>query len=451
MKGYFIILLVLITACVAKKKTAEFEAQPAWMKQKPIVTGYYVGIGSAKKVGISSEYISNARKDALADLAGEVSVQVSSTSVYHTIENKYGHIESYDQRIETTVDDYLEGFEPVEIYENADSYWVYYSISKAVYFEKKELKKQEALMTALAKYNSGVQEDKSNKPKEALAFYLQGLQAIKPYLKEETSVIANDSKIDIGNQLFSSMDQLLSALSVSAETGDVKVKRGTLFDQSLKFKVLYKNQPAPGIPVEFVYSGGYLKIDRNFTDVNGLAILQPEIIYSRNKQEQISASINLKEIASRAVDDTFIRGLILKKSLLPATVTIQIESPTLSLEIAENCCEGDECARLTQIINQNAISSGFQFMVGELSDFTFRVSYNLVPGSSAGGLVSVDLKAKLNIVDKEKKTIWTKEVNGIRGVGFNAKEARENAFVEFITSLNRNHIKQGLDKIIPSY
>jgi hypothetical protein len=451
MKNYLILLIVLFSSCVAKKQAAEFEAQPAWMKQKPIIPGYYIGIGSAKKVGTSSEYIANARKDALADLAGEVSVQVSSTSVYHTIESRYGHIESYDQRIETSVDDYLEGFEPIEIYENDDSYWVYYSISKAVYVEKKELKKQEALMTALAKYNSGQQEDKSNKPKEALAFYLQGLQAIKPYLKEENSVGFNDTKIDIGNELFSSMDQLLSALSVSIEPREVKVKRGTSFDQSLKFKVLYQNLPVQGIPVEFSYSGGYLKNDRNNTDANGIAILQPEIIYSKNKQEQLTANINLKEIASKAVDDIFIRGLILKKSLLPVTVTINIESPTLSLEIAENCCEGDECSGLIQVFKQNAASSCFQFINSDLTDFTFQLSYNLVPGSSAGGMVSAELKAKLNIADKEKKTIWTKEVNGIRGVGTNAKEARDKAIVELITTLNRNYIKQGLDKIIPSY
>ena len=50
MKGYFIVLMVLLSACAAKKQAAEFEAQPFWMKQKPIIPGYYVGIGSAKKL-----------------------------------------------------------------------------------------------------------------------------------------------------------------------------------------------------------------------------------------------------------------------------------------------------------------------------------------------------------------------------------------------------------------
>jgi hypothetical protein len=451
MKICLIFLVVFLSACAAKKQAAEFEAQPAWMKQKPIIPGYYTGIGSAKKVGTSSEYIANARKDALADLAGEVAVQISSTSVYHSIENKYGQIESYDQRIETNVKDYLEGFEPVEIYENADSYWVYYSISKQVYIEKKESKKQEALMMALAKHNSGNQEDLSGKPKEALAFYLQGLQAIKPYLKEETSVASGDSQIDIGNRLFSSMDQLLSDLIINPEINELKVKRGTSFNQDLRFMVLYKNQVVRGIPVEFSYTGGYLKNDRVMTDLNGYAILQPEIIYSKNKQEQLSACINVKEMASRAVEDTFIRGLVLKKAIQPATVKVNIEPPTLSLEIIENSCEGDECESLLQIFNQSMNTSGLVFIDKGVSDFTFQLSYRLLPGTSAGGLLSTELNGRLKILDKNKNTVWTKEINGIRGVGSDSKEALEKAFSEFIIALSKNYIRQGLDKIIPTY
>jgi hypothetical protein len=447
MRGYIILWVVLLSACVAKKQAAEFEAQPAWMKQKPIIPGYYVGIGSAKKVGTSSEYIANARKDALADLAGEVSTQISSTSVYRTIEDKYGHMETYDQRIETTVDDYLEGFEPVEIYENNESYWVYYSIRKEIYVEKKEMKKQEALMTALAKYNSGLQEENAGKPKESLAFYLQGLQSIKPYLKEETSVIVNENKMDIGNQLFSSMDQLLSDLTIVSEIKEVQVKRGEAFNESLKFRVLYKNQPARGIPVEFSFTGGYLKNDRQSTDGEGFAILQPEVIHSKNKQEQITARINLKEIASKAVEDTFIRGLILKKSIQPARVYVNIESPSISLIIAENCCQGNECSRLTQIFNQNATGAAYIFNPKNPSDFTFHLNYSIAPGNSAGGLVSTDLKGVLYLTDKTNKQLWTKEISGIRGVGSDGMKARQEAFDDFFNSLDRIYIKQGLDKI----
>lgn len=451
MKYILILVAVALTACAAKKKAAEFEAQPAWMKQKPIIPGYYVGIGSSKKVGTSSEYIASARKDALADLAGEISVQINSTSVYHTIENKYGQIESFDQRIETTVDDYLEGFEPVEFYENADSYWVYFRISKATYVEMKESKKREALSIASTKYNAGRQEENSGRPKEALSFYLQGLQSIKPFLKEETSIMSNDSRVDIGNQLFSAMDQLLSVLVITAETPEIKVKRGNPFENGLRFRVQMNDNPVQGIPVEFTYTGGYLKNDRQVSDLNGMVVLQPEIINSRSTQEQVTANINLKDIASKAVDDTFIRGLILKKSLKPAIVNISIESPAISVVIAENSCDGDECSRLIQIFNQNATSLGFVFSSGQHADFTFYLSYSIVPGGSAGGLVSAELNGNLKIMNESQHMVWNKEINKIRGVGSNADEAGEKAFLELLTLLDRNYIRQGLDKIVPGY
>ncbi|MBM3436901.1 MAG: hypothetical protein FJY07_11875, partial [Bacteroidetes bacterium] len=155
MKLYWIFAFMIFASCAAKKQAAEFELQPEWMKQKPIIPGYYIGIGSAKKVGTSAEYTAQARKDALADLAGEVSSTISSTSVLHTIETEYGHSETYDQTIKTTVDDYLEGFEPAEAYETADSYWVYFRVEKETYYAMKAKKKMEAIETALAKYVSG--------------------------------------------------------------------------------------------------------------------------------------------------------------------------------------------------------------------------------------------------------------------------------------------------------
>ncbi len=451
MKHLLFLVVILFSACAAKKQAAEFEAQPAWMKQKPIIAGYYVGIGNSKKVGTSSEYIANARKDALADLAGEVSVQISSSSVYHTIENKYGQIESFDQRIETTVDDYLEGFEPVEFYENADSYWVYFRISKATYVEMKESKKKEALSVALAKYNAGKNEEVSGKPKEALSFYLQGLQSIKPYLKEETTISTNETRIDIGNQLFSAMDQILSVLMITTDSPEIKVKRGNPFDQALRFRVQMKDKPVQGIPVEFSFTGGYLKNDRQTSDANGLVTLQPEVIHSANTQEKIIASINMKEIASKAVDDTFIRGLLLKRTLKPVMVILNIDPVTISVEIAEHCCIGEECSRLMSVFNNNATGSGFVFKSDNKGDFTFHLSYTVVPGSRAGGLVSAGLKGTLKVINESQGTIWNKEITEIRGVGANATEAREKAFMELLTSLNRNYIRQGLDKIVPSY
>ena len=99
MKHFVVFFLILFASCAAKKQAAVYEAQPIWMKQKPVVPEYYIGVGSSKKVGPPAEYKDLAKRDALANLAEEISITVSSTSVMRTIETNRGIIETFDQQI----------------------------------------------------------------------------------------------------------------------------------------------------------------------------------------------------------------------------------------------------------------------------------------------------------------------------------------------------------------
>lgn len=449
MRQYFIIVLsiVLLASCAAKKQAAEFEAQPTWVKQKPIVSGYYIGVASVKKVGTSAQYIAKARQEALTDLAESVSSNVSSTSVLHSIETEYGFSESFDQKIQISTDDYLEGFDPVESYENESSYWVYYKISKSTYQEMKEKRKREAVATALAKYESGLTEQNLNKPKEALSFYLQGLQAIKRYLNEETPTSLNGSNVDIGNELYSSATAILNSLEISSMTNEIKVKRGESFNENLVFSVNYNGKAVQGIPVEFSYTGGYLKKDRQNSDSNGKVYLEPEILHSRNGKEQISAKINLIELSQKAVDDLFIRGLITKRRLKPASVNVIIEAPSVSLKIDESSCSNNYCDQINSLFSKNASEYGFQVKDQNSSDFVFEFFFEFKKGESAGGLVSNYISGEITIKDNLGKTVWVKQTVDIKGVGKNKNEAKTQAFSEFKKALNRNYFKQGLDAI----
>ena len=447
MRRYFVILALFLASCAAKKQAAEFEAQPDWVKQKPIISGYYVGVSSVKKVGTSAQYIAKARQGALTDLAESISSNVSSTSVLHSIETEYGYAESFDQRINVSTDDYLEGFDPVDFYENEGSYWVYYKIAKSTYHEMKEKKKKEAIATALAKYQSGLDEQKVNKPKEALAFYLQGLQAIKRDLNEETPSQLEGNNIDVGNELYSGASEILNSLAIKSVTNEIKVKRGERFSDNLEFLLSYDSKPVQGIPVKFSYTGGYLKKDRQNSDINGFVQLEPEVLYSRNSKEQITASINLKDLAQKAVDDLFIRGLILKRNLKPAIVQVIIEAPSLALIIIDNSCSGDECDIIENIFNQNAKQYGYELKSVKAADFVFELSYSFKRGESAGGLVSTYISGEITVKDKTNNIVWAKQTEDIKGVGSNIIEAKNKAFSEFRTALDRKYFKQGIDNI----
>ncbi len=448
MRKYAIIILaIFLASCAAKKQAAEYEALPNWVKQKPIIPGYYVGVASVKKVGTSAQYIAKARQEALTDLAESVSSNVSATSVLRSIETEYGFSETYNQKIQISTDDYLEGFDPVESYENEGSYWVYYKIDKATYHEMKEKRKQEAIATALAKYQSGKQEQNLNKPKEALAFYLQGLQAIKRYLNEETPTQLNGNNVDIGNELYSATSEILNSLAIESVLNQISVKRGELFTENLEFTITYKNKPVQGIPVEFAYTGGYLKKDRQTSDAKGLVQLEPEVLYSRNGKEQITAGINLKDLAQKAVDDLFIRGLILKRKLKPATVNVTIIAPSIALNIIDSSCSETDCDEINNIFNQNAKQFGYDLTPVKSADFVFELSYSYQKGESAGGLVSSYISGKIEIKNRKGNMVWTKTTEKIKGVGNGLNQAKQEAFNEFKTALNRKYFKQGIDGI----
>ncbi|MDX9694935.1 MAG: LPP20 family lipoprotein [Bacteroidales bacterium] len=447
MQKYLLLIVILLFSCTAKKKTIELETLPDWVKQKPYIAGYYTGVGSVKKIGTSSEYIAKARQTALADMAEEISSNVSATSVLHTIESQYGVSETYDQKIEVTSSDYFEGFEPVAFFETEDSYWVYFKVGQSTYHEMKEKKKQEAVATAIAKYQSGMQEQLANKPKEAFSFYLQGLQAIKAYLNEETPATVNSKSVDIGNELYSAANQILTNLEIKSDLSEVFIKRGNELDKPLIFKVYYKKKAVQGIPVEFSFSGGYLKNDRQSTDADGKVQLGSQTIYSKNSKEQITAAINLKDLTQKAVDDPFIRGLILKRSLKPVTVAINIVAPTLSLIMDKNDCNTNDCERITSTFNQIVNELGYSLSTQSDADYFVSLKFDPQQGESAGAFTSVYIVTEIIVTDKTNKTLWTRKTEDIKGVGRSSAEANEKAFNELVNILNRILFRQAIENI----
>ena len=76
-----ITLLCLISACSPKVHPPDADAlKPSWLKGEPYREGYYTGIGHSLKDG-TNNYIQAAKKSALEDLASQIRVNVSSTSV----------------------------------------------------------------------------------------------------------------------------------------------------------------------------------------------------------------------------------------------------------------------------------------------------------------------------------------------------------------------------------
>ncbi|MBK7818717.1 MAG: LPP20 family lipoprotein [Sphingobacteriaceae bacterium] len=149
---YLVLILLFSNVSIAQKKgqqstTPTLEAKtPNWVSNRPHSGFKYVGIGVGDKG--RSDYKTEAKQNALFDLASEIKVDISTNSVLHSVSSNTSFDQSFNSMIKLTASDNIEGYTMVDSYENDKQYLVYYELDKAEHAKRKEQKKQNTLTKA---------------------------------------------------------------------------------------------------------------------------------------------------------------------------------------------------------------------------------------------------------------------------------------------------------------
>ncbi|MFZ1332367.1 MAG: LPP20 family lipoprotein, partial [Flavobacteriales bacterium] len=211
-------MLVLVWACKSKQPIAQTplptEApRPSWVSARPVTSGYYVGIGLANKN--RPDIQEAAKKNALNDLASEISVTVEGNSLLYTLDRRTTFDESFTSTIKTSSAELLEGFELVDTYENDTEYWNYYRLSKSEHARIKAERKANAI---------GIATDLRSRAKASLAAGdlkgafdqdLRALIAMKAYWGENDVIELNGEQVPLVNALYSDLQLLTSGVVFS--------------------------------------------------------------------------------------------------------------------------------------------------------------------------------------------------------------------------------------------
>ncbi|HCX99489.1 MAG TPA: hypothetical protein DG754_05045, partial [Bacteroidales bacterium] len=118
---------VLLSACGGSKKV-QGPPPPDWVPNRPTSQLYYYGVGAARKTLDVSQYQQAARQNALADMANEISINISSNSVIHAFESNLNFTEDFSSTIRAQTQQDLEGYEQVDSWDDVNNYWVYYRL-----------------------------------------------------------------------------------------------------------------------------------------------------------------------------------------------------------------------------------------------------------------------------------------------------------------------------------
>ena len=296
-------LLILLVGCGAPKKVETTTVPaPAWVQNRPISSTYYVGIGSAVKSADMNQTQQTAKQNALADMASDISINISSNSLLSTFEINQSFIEDYTKTIKAQAEQDLEGYETVGNYEDQNSYWIYFRLSKTEYQKFKEERKAKAITKALDLYDKGLAAENSGDVRMSFINFIKALEPLKPYFSEPLQATYQGKEIFLGNEIFKELTQVLSRIRIEATNKQVNVKQGQQIPLgSFEFKVTGANgQPLNGLTIVGAYTEKPLRYSRIQTDLNGLASFVVDAVRSNKTTQTLKATVNLETIANES-------------------------------------------------------------------------------------------------------------------------------------------------------
>ncbi len=294
MFGLLVVVVLMMQSALFAQK------MPSWVKQRPVNKFYYIGIGSAEKD--SSDYRQKAKDNALQDLASEIQVNISSEFIQNITETSGLMEEEVRSQVQSSTRAFLEGYEMVDAWENAHTYWVYYRLSKEEYQKKKAERQAKAISLALDTYSRAESMRAQNETVSALRLYMQSLSQLNGLLTERLEATYKGKKIILQNAIITALQNTLSAIQLQAKPSKLSARSG----QALKEPLLViatisgsdgKTYPLKNLPLTFIFTkGGGLLTSPVETDAQGMARCHVSRVDAGSKLQMIQARVAAAEL-----------------------------------------------------------------------------------------------------------------------------------------------------------
>lgn len=336
MKKYSLfIFIIILSACGSQKDLAELhENRPAWAKSKPVVTGYYTGVGIAPKSISADKYQQVARSQALKDIAEEISVTISSNSLLRKLEMDDSFVSEYSSDISTSSNQNLEGYELVDTYEDEQYYFAFYKLSKAKFEEIRRERISNAVNKATGYAETYHNQQKQNNFSEAFIALVRGLEVIRPHMHEALPAEVNNRQVDIGNYLAEEMRAMFHDISITPMNEQVEVIRGQGIDkESLGFQVQFsEGKPVKSFPVQAAFSAQTMVNSWEITDDEGYVSFSVNKVISKSRKGTFTVSADLESILKRTTSDLLVRNIVRKMSVPSADMEVEIVKPVFFVD-----------------------------------------------------------------------------------------------------------------------
>ncbi len=452
------IIIGIATGCGTKKnipageKEVITEAAPDWVNNRPHNSAYYIGIGSANKRTEPTEYQNTAKKNALNDLASEISVRVQGHTFMNSLEVNKTYTEEFMSTISTFTDEKIDDFEIVGSWENNQTYWVYYRLNKAIYQQQKAEKKNKALNAAYENYRKAKNAEAEINIPIAFDQYMQGLFAIKEYWKEVNNYTTETGEnLYLDNELFSSLQNIATGLRIRTELSKIVLSSDNAFQTELPVYVEYNGKPAKGISITYTYpKEEYYKPRTLLTDSKGMVLIPINNVSPNANGLQLSVAIQLEPLQSPTLDKTIQSGLIKGWATDKKQVQIELLKPSFYIQSTELNFGQPITQILSSAATNELVKKGMRIAPSQKeADFLVQINSNTTDQGMVEGFHVAHLQIEITTSNiKSKQTVYQETFSAIKGLQLNTQAAGNEAYKKGKEKMEREIIKNLLQTIL---
>jgi len=459
--GMACIMLMLYTSCARKASPtsgapAQITPKPAWVQQRPVEPGQYIGIGVARKNPYNpADHLEAARKQALSDIAMQIKVRVDANSTQSQVENNQSFSEEFRSFTRTMAQAELEECQLVDTWQNEQEYWVFYRLSQEEYRMARARKIQLAVDQALVHFQSARQSARRAEVVAAYDFCLRALDRLAPFSGERLVY----EEAGVSRSLLGDVAELMvmiareTRIEFGVQQWRVKIAHAP---EDLEIRVRFLGageKDVAGFPLKIRYQGieshsGW-KLN---TDQDGRIRLRTGVIpTTANRLISLKAEMNLEALS---LDAPHWRWL----SLLPpaqrpaAELPIEILPATVEMKISANGdLSGWSTSATENTISTRLAKAGVVVFGGTgRPDFQLALQLDCRAFSAGVAQSSAVINGTLQITDSAKVVRYQQSLNEVRSTGPDSPAALRAAQKRLLENLELSVLPGVLERILQS-
>jgi len=428
---------------------------PAWVRTKPQMRGYYVGVGQARILPGNNDHVQAARQIALKDLASEIQVNIASTSILARMETDSRFRESYMSEIRAKTELELENFEVYDTFEGDQIYAIMYRLDRDAYWARIRARREQALTRAWQAVLDGREAWNNGDAPNALARYVSGMMELEPFFDQELRFMSPEGSVDMGALLMGEISTMLSSLRLDMNPERMELMAGqSTTNNPIEVTASVRTRSgeriaAHSLPLRWISSASTrsgasatrpIAGDRT-TNARGSASANPPAVSPEE-------SLNLSAMASPAewLNETNLPSFIqtyLNGFTRNAQCRITFRKPVIHLNALELIL-GNPAGfmSVTTTVQQYLEQHGFRIVRNpEDADILFEVIAETEKGAAQGGIFiafgRVQLTAR-RVADQQ--VIYNAILERLKGADLSFEAAARRAFTS-----NREEIQKALD------